>query len=98
MMAGIGPFAIPAARRRVAVHANDLNPRCADYLRLNAALNKVEARLRVYNLASPLQHSCFVPVSLYGLRPRMPARLCALSLAPQCLAFLSPHAALTTSS
>lgn len=41
MMCGIGPFAIPAAKKRITVHANDLNPDCIRYMRINAKLNKV---------------------------------------------------------
>ena len=53
LMAGIGPFAIPAARRRVTVHANDLNPQCAHYLRINVRANKVSRSGRVrYSAAS----------------------------------------------
>lgn len=50
MFAGIGPFAIPAAQRGCVVHANDLNPASAKYLQVNAKLNKVEARVHVYNM------------------------------------------------
>ena len=42
LMAGIGPFAVPAAKlHRCEVHANDLNPRSHHYLVENAKLNKV---------------------------------------------------------
>ncbi|KAJ1623198.1 SAM-dependent methyltransferase TRM5/TYW2-type [Pavlovales sp. CCMP2436] len=41
MMAGIGPFAIPAAKKGVRVFANDLNPESYKWLTLNVASNKV---------------------------------------------------------
>lgn len=55
MMCGIGPFAIPAARKRIVVHANDLNPDCIRYLRENVTLNKVlHFRLGLSSLVLPM--------------------------------------------
>lgn len=50
VMAGVGPFAIPAAKRKIWVYANDLNP--ASYKGLHDAINinKVSAFARPFNM------------------------------------------------
>lgn len=49
MMAGIGPFAVPAALRGCKVYANDLNPKSFEYLCTNVKENRVESNSAVYN-------------------------------------------------
>lgn len=46
-MAGIGPFAIPAAKKGSTVHANDLNPDSYKWLVTNSEINKV--KVHCYN-------------------------------------------------
>lgn len=46
-MAGVGPFAVPAAKRGAYVLGNDLNPESVKWMRENQTRNKVENRLRV---------------------------------------------------
>jgi hypothetical protein len=43
VFAGVGPFAIPAARKGCAVWANDLNPASYEFLRKNVVKNRVSA-------------------------------------------------------
>lgn len=50
VFAGVGPFAIPAARCGANVLANDLNPESFRWLQHNCKLNKVESRVRTFNL------------------------------------------------
>jgi tRNA (guanine37-N1)-methyltransferase len=53
MFAGIGPFAIPAAKNiGCTVYANDLNPKSFFYLQKNAQINKV---LRTSIIYKPLK-------------------------------------------
>ncbi|CAM9395357.1 unnamed protein product [Choristocarpus tenellus] len=49
MMAGVGPFAVPLARRGHTVFANDLNPESHSSLVLNARRNKCENKLTASN-------------------------------------------------
>ncbi|KAG2488861.1 hypothetical protein HYH03_012656 [Edaphochlamys debaryana] len=50
MMAGIGPFAVPAAQRGLTVYANDLNPSSSRYCAANARLNRLGGAVNVFNM------------------------------------------------
>ncbi|ODV90377.1 hypothetical protein CANCADRAFT_13050, partial [Tortispora caseinolytica NRRL Y-17796] len=50
VFAGVGPFAVPAAKKQVFTLANDLNPESYRYLVENEQLNKVGEFLRCHNL------------------------------------------------
>ncbi|KAJ6483893.1 Met-10+ like-protein-domain-containing protein [Mycena vulgaris] len=47
VFAGVGPFAVPAAKKGCAVLANDLNPQSAKYLSLNVENNRVTDVVKV---------------------------------------------------
>ena len=47
VFAGVGPFAIPAAKKGCFVHANDLNPESYHWLQHNIELNKVTGKVRL---------------------------------------------------
>ena len=51
MFAGIGPFVIPAAKKKkCTVFANDLNPESVKWLDRNAKLNKVKTEFHTFNM------------------------------------------------
>lgn len=50
VFAGVGPFAIPAARKKVQVFANDLNPESYKWLQKNAAINKLKDNFKAFNM------------------------------------------------
>ena len=52
VMAGVGPFAIPAGKKRIFVWANDLNPHGYEMLKLNAKKNKVQEFVTPMNMDS----------------------------------------------
>lgn len=50
VMAGVGPFAVPAGKKKCYVLANDLNPDSFDALVKNCSRNKVGERVRCFNM------------------------------------------------
>ncbi|KAI8974632.1 Met-10+ like-protein-domain-containing protein [Pilobolus umbonatus] len=51
VMAGVGPFSIPAAKRGAIVYANDLNPASYHWLCENIQLNKLNSdQVKAYNM------------------------------------------------
>ncbi|KAK2588695.1 hypothetical protein KPH14_001588 [Odynerus spinipes] len=50
VFAGVGPFSIPAARKKIKVLANDLNPDSYKWLQKNAVINKVKQNLQCFNM------------------------------------------------
>lgn len=46
---GIGPFAIPAAKKNCEVLANDMNPACCRWLERNKVINKITNNLTIFN-------------------------------------------------
>ncbi|KAG8449372.1 hypothetical protein GDO86_016138 [Hymenochirus boettgeri] len=49
VFAGVGPFAVPAAKRNCVVYANDLNPESYKWLVHNCKLNKVDKKVQAFN-------------------------------------------------
>lgn len=50
MFAGVGPFAVPAAKKKCTVYANDLNPESYKWLGHNMKLNKVKGEFHLFNM------------------------------------------------
>lgn len=55
VMAGVGPFALPAAKKKVWVWANDLNPESYNSLVENANKNKVQPNLWLHSVYTSLK-------------------------------------------
>ncbi|KAI8379909.1 hypothetical protein EDC96DRAFT_434360 [Choanephora cucurbitarum] len=50
VFAGVGPFALPAAKRGAIVYANDLNPTSSYWMKENIKLNKITQNIEPYNM------------------------------------------------
>ncbi|XP_055373512.1 tRNA (guanine(37)-N1)-methyltransferase [Condylostylus longicornis] len=50
VFAGVGPFSIPAAKRKCSVIANDLNPESYTWLKVNVKMNKCESNMEIFNM------------------------------------------------
>ncbi|TYI42230.1 hypothetical protein ES332_A01G083600v1 [Gossypium tomentosum] len=50
VFSGVGPIAVSAAKIVKRVYANDLNPFAVEYLERNSVLNKLEKKIKVFNM------------------------------------------------
>ncbi|KAM5585847.1 tRNA (guanine(37)-N1)-methyltransferase 1 [Rosa sericea] len=50
VFSGVGPIAISAAKIVKRVYANDLNPHAVEYLQRNSGLNKLDRKIKVFNM------------------------------------------------
>ncbi|CAO2833460.1 unnamed protein product [Amaranthus hypochondriacus] len=50
VFAGVGPIALFAAKNVKRVYANDLNPCAVDYLERNCVFNKLDRKVKIYNM------------------------------------------------
>jgi tRNA (guanine37-N1)-methyltransferase len=50
VFAGVGPFALPAAKKGAIVYANDLNPSSYEWMKENMKANKIMSGLHPYNM------------------------------------------------
>ncbi|KAL1955733.1 hypothetical protein VTO42DRAFT_8131 [Malbranchea cinnamomea] len=50
VMAGVGPFALPAGKKRVFVWANDINPHGYEMMKRGAVRNKVDQFVKAFNM------------------------------------------------
>lgn len=50
MFAGVGPFALPAAKKGAIVYANDLNPVSFEWMQKNIKANKITKGIYPYNM------------------------------------------------
>lgn len=75
VMAGVGPFSIPAAKRGLAVLANDLNPSCYKWHKINAEANKV---CRVIVVRASMNHFFYRSPETSGYSVKMDTPLSLL--------------------
>ncbi|KAI8066018.1 guanine(37)-N1-methyltransferase [Thamnidium elegans] len=50
VFAGVGPFALPAAKKGAIVYANDLNPSSHEWMKENIKANKITSGIHPYNM------------------------------------------------
>nr|XP_054108244.1 tRNA (guanine(37)-N1)-methyltransferase [Callithrix jacchus] len=93
VFAGVGPFAIPVAKKNCTVFANDLNPESHKWLLHNCKLNKVDQNVKVFNLdgkdflQGPIKEELMQLLSLS--KERKPSVHIVMNLPAKAIEFLS---------